>query len=53
MEDFKFETGCNLDRGWYCNIRKTFLGDSGYDAEQKAKEYVETLVVREEMMEDA
>ena len=52
MEEFKFETGCNFDRGWYCNIRKTFFGDSGVDAERKAKAYVKTLAVREEMMED-
>ena len=44
MEKFKFVIGCS-GKGYYCDIRKTFFGDSAEEAERKAKEYVETLIV--------
>ena len=51
MEEFKFTIGCSLG-GWYCDIRQRFFGENAEDAKRKAKAYVETLAVREEMMED-
>ncbi len=52
MEEFKFETDCKPGKSWFCDIRKTFFGVSAEDAERKAKAYVETLAVREEMKDE-
>ncbi len=52
MEEFKFETDWKPGKGDYCDIRKTFFGVSAEDAERKAKAYVKTLAVREEMEDE-